>query len=123
MLSGIETQDQRWRPMPKTFDDVVEAESAKEVIKSMSSIREMLGLGVLSGNFTIADSISSNFQGGELIHSAYFKHPDFAGFIAWMLVEKLGFPPSEAYQKLSKTKFEGWYAEIAPSECTFGAAR
>ena len=113
MIGRDLTADERWLPMPKDFDDTLEAMLDAGTVESARSIRETLAMGRLAGEFNIFSSIATNFSGEELVHSSYFRHPDFAAFIAWILITKHGFPAADTFS-VDDTKFERWFDAIAP---------
>jgi hypothetical protein len=109
------SDDERWKPMPKEFDDELRNILAEGTAETARAIRETVALGMLTGSTNFFDSISKSLSGDELIHTSYFRHKDFPAFIAWILVEKFSFPPSPQYSKIDKSRFDRWFGEIAPA--------
>ncbi len=105
-----------WKPLPKKFDDGMKEILENGIISSAFSMRSSLSNGMYAPDSKIFSSISENLSGDELVHTSYFRHPQFSTFVAWLLVEQFGFPPSEKYKSLDLRTCEEWFLEIAPKE-------
>lgn len=107
-------ETEQWRSMPRSFDDEIVKAADTAAKQTIGLIRDNLAMSVLSGNFSLAEAMAANFQGPELIHSAYFEHKNFPAFIAWILIEKFHFKGNEEYEKLDTSIFFDWYDAIRP---------
>jgi hypothetical protein len=107
-------ENEEWRPIPKTLDDDLDEITVSSAIGMFRAIRDTLGMGLTTGSYTFSETLSTNFRGDELVHSAYFEHPDLPGFIAWILCEFYGFPKGNKYSTLPMEKFQEWWDAIRP---------
>jgi hypothetical protein len=105
---------EEWKPVPKQVDDELDAITTDCAIGMVRAVRETLGMGLMTGNYSFSESLSTNFRGDELVHCAYFQHPDFPGFVAWILCEFYGFPKGPNYATLPHDKYRSWWAAIRP---------
>ncbi len=113
VLENYRTNEE-WKPIPKSLDDDLDEITINSATGMFRAIRETLGMGVTTGSYTFSETISTNFRGDELVHSAYFEHPDLPGFLAWILCEFYEFPKGCNYADLPIDKFQEWWDAIRP---------
>ncbi|WP_299962270.1 hypothetical protein [uncultured Roseobacter sp.] len=115
LVSSDYAEGARWQPLPDSFATELDKRSAAALSRSASQIRASLAPVLLAGD---GSELKALLQGGIdwdlLVHTVYFSHPDMPGFLAWMLVELYGLPPSSEYDSLPHAKFREWYVHIAP---------
>ena len=104
----------KWRPLPKEIDDEIEDVLDAQAQKLMRVARERLGLASIGGTHDLVEAILASFTWKEMVHSAYFEADSLMQLIAWILVEKYGFPPSENYTRIDTARCLRWYCEISP---------
>ena len=114
-LYGPLNEEDEWSAMPPDFDSEINDILHKGTIETARAIRETMAIGMLSGDFSIFESIARNFSGEELVHTSYFRHSEFAAFIAWIMIKEFGLPPSDKFLSLSGVdKYERWFTDISP---------
>jgi hypothetical protein len=105
---------ERWRALPDAFDREMERQLAPNAQETMQTAREALGVGAVTGTYSLFEAMAGSLSFKEIIHTSYFDNASLIEFVAWILVTKFGFPPSQAFEKIDAQRCESWYAEIAP---------
>lgn len=116
LLFGTYAPNEAWRPLPDDFDAVMKPMLDAQTSASLVKLREALAISMTTDGASILDSVKQSFTGSELVHTNYFAHPDFAPFLAFLLVEHHGFPPSGRYAEIDTAKYADWFTAIRAAD-------
>ena len=116
LLFGTYAPNEAWRPLPDDFDAVMKPMLDAQTSASLVKLREALAISMTTDGASILDSVKQSFTGSELVHTNYFAHPDFAPFLAFLLVEHHGFPPSRRYSEIDAAKYADWFTAIRAAD-------
>lgn len=115
-------REQRWQSLPLEFDQLAGHFVDSQAADTLRSAREALGVAAITQSRSLIEALAGSVSWRELIHTSYFEIEEFAEFIAWLLVEKAGFPASRRFDQIDGRKYERWFGEICPTEMRARAA-
>jgi hypothetical protein len=108
-----------WKPLPICFDNFARAKVDEHASETLAAARDDIGVVAVMPSRSFLDAIRANIGWNELFHNIHFEDPNFQLFVAYILVDKFQFPPSERYRSISPEKrreCERWYRQIAPDD-------
>lgn len=108
-----------WKPLPVEFDVRAADAVNKHAAATLAAARDDVGVVAVMPSRNFLDAIRSNIGWNEVFHNVYFDDPNFQQFVAYVLVEKCGFPCSALYREIARVRreeFESWFQQIAPSD-------
>lgn len=112
LFFGTYGEGEAWQPLPVDFDAAMKPVLDAQTSTALVRLREALAVSMSTGGVTILDAVKDSFSGNELVHTNYFTHPDFAPFIAYLLVEHHGFPASDRYVQIDRARYADWFSAI-----------
>ena len=107
----------QWTHLPETLANAISERADEAVRKSIPAMREQLTRHLREGTF-VAEGIKqlmSQLTWEELVHTAYFRTPEFRDFLAHVVTDTDGVSRARTFtDRAQASQSEDWLTEISP---------
>ena len=107
----------QWAHLPETLANAITERADEAVRKSIPAIREQLTRHLREGTF-VAEGIKqlmSQLTWEELVHTAYFRTPEFRDFLAHVVTDTDGVSRARTFtDRAQASQSEDWLTQISP---------